>query len=127
MDRHSSTMAVTMAKGTRNLGLRTVFVICLYGGILALAAFHEYPPLPATMCGSILRPVKPVGCLFSSSSSPLAWLMRMDELLARMSPVFLRWRCVWRGGDGGSGEASVVVCCAVRGAPGELQLQLQLS
>ena len=39
MDRHSRTIAVTIASGTRNLGLRTVCVICLYGGILALAAF----------------------------------------------------------------------------------------
>ena len=48
--------------------------------------------------------------------------MRIDELRARMSPVFLRWRCVWRGGDGDDGdggdsaEASVVVCSVLRGA-----------
>jgi hypothetical protein len=41
MDRHSSTMAVTMASGTSTRGLRAVCVICLYGGIRALAAFHE--------------------------------------------------------------------------------------
>lgn len=60
------------------------------------------------MDGSILKPAKPAGGL-SPSSSPRAWLMRMDELRARMSPVFLRWRCVWRGGDGDCGVASVVV------------------
>lgn len=41
MDRHSSTMAVTIASGTSTRGLRAVCVICLYGGIRALAAFHE--------------------------------------------------------------------------------------
>lgn len=58
----------------------------------------------------------PAGCL-SCSSSPRAWLMRMDELRARRSPVFLRWRWLWRGddGDGDCGVASVDVGADARG------------
>jgi hypothetical protein len=86
MDRHSSTTAVTSPNDSRNLGFRAVCIICHEGGSRALAAFHEYP-FPTSILNGDLP-----ACSFSTSS-PLAWDIRIEELRARTLPVLFVSRC----------------------------------
>ena len=86
MDRHNSITTVTSANDSRKRGFRAVCIIWRTGGIRAFAAFHECP-FPTSMLNGDLP-----ACSFSTSS-PLAWDIRIEELRARTLSVLLVSRC----------------------------------
>lgn len=86
MDRHSKITAARRPTDSRNLGLRAVWTRWRDGGSFAWAAFHEYP-LPASMVSGDLAG----GSL--STSSPLAWDSRIEELRALTESLLLVSLC----------------------------------